>query len=91
MSWNSGDPFRTKDTGTIRRCGIDPIMGRGHVCFVDATGISFYLDWGGPSWIEARCDLVTFGANFIPDQFAPVALGYAKREHFPKLFPTNFF
>jgi hypothetical protein len=91
MNWKPGDPFRTKDTGTVRRCGIDPIMGRGHVCFVDANQISFYLEWGGPRWIEAQCDLGTFGANFITEQFAPVSLGYAKRKHFKKVFPQDFF
>jgi hypothetical protein len=90
MPWNPGDPFRVKDTLTVRQCGIDHLMGRGHVCFVDATGISFYLDWSGGRWIEAKCDLETFGANFIPDQFGPKNLGYVKRQHFRKAFPSDF-
>jgi hypothetical protein len=84
MAWNPGDPFRVKDTVTVRNCGINPVMGQGHVCFVDATRMSFYLDWSGGRWIKAKCDLGTFGANFIPDQVAPKMLGYAERQHFPR-------
>jgi hypothetical protein len=90
MVWNPGDPFRVKDTVTVRNCGINPAMGRGHVCFADAAGISFYLGWGTSTWIEAKCDLGTFGANFIPDQLAPRNLGYTKRQHFRKTFPHDF-
>ena len=89
--WTSGDPFRVKETVTVRNCGIDPVSGHGYVCFVDANQISFYLGWGGSNWIEAKCDLGTFAANFTPDQLAPQNLAYAKRQHFRKVFPNDFF
>jgi hypothetical protein len=90
MAWSAGDPFKAKDTVTVRNCGINPVMARGHVCFADAKEISFYLGWGGSVWMEAKCDLGTFGANFIPDPLAPVNLGYSKRLHFRKVFPSDF-
>lgn len=93
MNWKAGEAFRAKLPGTmmLQRCGVDGGNARGHVCFVDQERISFYLEWGGGRWIEAQCDLGTFAANFIPEPFAPLSLAYAKRQHFPKVFPTNFF
>lgn len=44
MALSPGDPFRVKDTITVRNCGVNTVMGRGYVCFVDANQISFYLD-----------------------------------------------
>jgi hypothetical protein len=88
---NPGDSIRAKDKVTVRNCGINPVAGRGHVCRVDANRISFYLEWRGPRWIEAQCGLGIFGANFIPDEYAPKNLCYAKRQLFPWVFSFNFF
>ena len=42
MAWDPGDAFRVKDTTTVRNCGMNPVVGRGYVCFVAANQISFF-------------------------------------------------
>jgi hypothetical protein len=93
VAWLPGESFRAKqpDTITLKQCGTLAGTPRGHVCFVDQNDISFYLEWGIGRWIEARTDLGTFVANFVPDVLAPCNLGYVKREHFKKIFPKDFF
>lgn len=90
MYWNAGDPFRPKIPLTVllKNTGINE-NARGWITFVDAKGISFYLDRGTPGagWIEARTEPGIFGANFVPDSFGSKNHAYARSKHYLKLFP----
>jgi hypothetical protein len=94
MYWQPGDPFYPLRplTVSVKKCGIAE-DARGVVTFVDTAAVSFYLERGipGAGFIEARCPLALFAANFGKDPFRVRMPQYGRPTHYEREFPAAFF
>ena len=90
MNWQAGQPIAPKMplTTAAKTAGITP-TSRGWVTFVDRTSISFYIG-RTQGWIEARCPLDIFAANFNLRKDGINSSAYIRNAHYIKSFPADF-